>query len=178
MFYGGCTFQEHESSTWAHLQAEIPTKVGGAIGHRSLLRAWHQRPPPGNRDVTAGPEQWAAPLPTCWDLWACLQVGFGVCHVLVNLVVLCFGVIVIVSRWLGYWGTGPHLNASQATHRNIQNSGVSRPERHWKVALVCWEPCFEALGYGVQIRRMLCTAILVVTFTALAVYRIHRIHLS
>lgn len=141
-------FQEHESSTWAHFQAEIPTKVGPELFdnwysskiERSVPSEW-KLPRLGRPRAMSGPlADMLGPLGMLagWG-WKVTSLSSNLFHALEWYESLFPGGLVIGALVR----TSTHCPTNPSKHSRLVESRL-RPERHWKVALVCWEPCFEA----------------------------------
>ena len=84
-------FQEHESSTWAHFQAEIPTKVGTT---ELFVEGYHSWVPSEWKLPRLGrPRAMSGPLADMLGPLGMLAGGVGKSRPKVKQFVSCFGVI-------------------------------------------------------------------------------------
>lgn len=143
-----CTSKEHESSTWAHFQAEIPTKVGPELFdnwysskiERSVPSEWKLRTPGQAQSNERPPCRHVGTFGhACRWGWKVTSLSSNLFHALEWYESLFPGGLVIGALV----PTSTHCPTNPSKHSRLVESRL-RPERHWKVALVCWEPCFEA----------------------------------
>ena len=147
--------KEHESSTWAHFQAEIPTKVGPELfveGLKGTILGYSskiERSVPSEWKLRAPGQAQSNERPPCrhvgtfghacrWG-WKVTSLSSNLFHALEWYESLFPGGLVIGALV----PTSTHCPTNPSKHSRLVESRL-RPERHWKVALVCWEPCFEA----------------------------------